>query len=44
MSGLLRLSRAAFQQKYKVGVLGASGAVGSRFCHMLQGHPWFDLV
>jgi aspartate-semialdehyde dehydrogenase len=27
-----------------VGVLGASGAVGSRFLSLLQGHPWFDVV
>ena len=31
-------------QKIKVGVLGATGAVGQRFVQMLQGHPWFELV
>lgn len=30
--------------KIKVGVLGATGAVGQRFVHMLQGHPWFELT
>ena len=30
-------------QKIKVGVLGATGAVGQRFIQMLQGHPWFEL-
>ena len=30
--------------KIKVGVLGATGAVGQRFAQMLAGHPYFDLV
>ena len=30
--------------KIKVGVLGATGAVGQRFIEMLQGHPWFELT
>jgi len=30
--------------KIRVGVLGATGAVGQRFVEMLQGHPWFELV
>lgn len=29
--------------KIRVGVLGATGAVGQRFVQMLQGHPWFEL-
>jgi aspartate-semialdehyde dehydrogenase len=28
----------------KVGVLGATGAVGQRFVLLLANHPWFDLV
>jgi aspartate-semialdehyde dehydrogenase len=28
----------------KVGVLGATGAVGQRFVQLLARHPWFDLV
>jgi aspartate-semialdehyde dehydrogenase len=32
------------QPKIKVGVLGATGAVGQRFIQMLQGHPWFELT
>jgi aspartate-semialdehyde dehydrogenase len=28
----------------KVGVLGATGAVGQRFVQLLTDHPWFDLV
>lgn len=31
-------------RKIKVGVLGATGAVGQRFVQMLQGHPWFELT
>ncbi len=30
--------------KIKVGVLGATGAVGQRFVQMLQGHPWFEMT
>jgi aspartate-semialdehyde dehydrogenase len=30
--------------KVKVGVLGATGAVGQRFVQMLQGHPWFEIT
>jgi len=29
--------------KIKVGVLGATGAVGQRFAHLLTNHPYFDL-
>ena len=31
------------EPKIRVGVLGATGAVGQRFVQMLQGHPWFAL-
>ena len=30
-------------EKIKVGVLGATGAVGQRFVQMLQNHPWFEI-
>ena len=30
--------------KIKVGILGATGAVGQRFVQMLQGHPWFEIT
>jgi aspartate-semialdehyde dehydrogenase len=30
--------------KIKVGVLGATGAVGQRFAQLLANHPYFDLV
>jgi hypothetical protein len=31
-------------KKIKVGVLGATGAVGQRFVQMLQEHPWFEIT
>lgn len=30
--------------KYRVGVLGATGAVGQRFVQILAEHPWFELT
>ena len=30
--------------KYRVGVLGATGAVGQRFIQYLENHPWFEVV
>jgi aspartate-semialdehyde dehydrogenase len=30
--------------RLKVGVLGATGAVGQRFVQLLDGHPWFELT
>jgi aspartate-semialdehyde dehydrogenase len=29
--------------KIKVGILGATGAVGQRFIQLLDGHPWFEV-
>jgi aspartate-semialdehyde dehydrogenase len=31
-------------RKLRVGVLGATGAVGQRFLRHLEGHPWFEVV
>ncbi|MCH8567059.1 MAG: aspartate-semialdehyde dehydrogenase [Balneolales bacterium] len=31
-------------EKLKVGVLGATGAVGQKFIRLLDNHPWFTLV
>ncbi len=31
-------------EKTKVGVLGATGAVGQRFIQLLEGHPYFDVT
>lgn len=30
--------------RYKVGVIGATGMVGQRFVSLLDQHPWFDLT
>src|SRR5438132_7321314 len=30
--------------KIKVGVLGATGAVGQRLVRLLDGHPWFEVA
>ncbi len=30
--------------KFKVGVIGATGMVGQRFVSLMEGHPWFDLT
>lgn len=30
--------------RIKVGVLGATGAVGQRFIQLLDGHPWFEVA
>ena len=31
-------------EKYKVGVIGATGMVGQRFVSLLEHHPWFTLT
>ena len=31
-------------EKYKVGVIGATGMVGQRFVTLLENHPWFRLT
>ncbi|HWW75406.1 MAG TPA: aspartate-semialdehyde dehydrogenase [Pyrinomonadaceae bacterium] len=31
-------------QKYRVGILGATGTVGQRFIQLLEGHPQFELT
>lgn len=30
--------------KIKIGILGATGAVGQRFVQLLAGHPWFEIA
>src|SRR3989344_8799897 len=30
--------------KIKVGILGATGAVGQRIIQLLENHPWFEVV
>jgi NADPH:quinone reductase-like Zn-dependent oxidoreductase len=31
-------------EKYKVGIIGATGMVGQRFITLLADHPWYDVV
>lgn len=31
-------------EKYRVGIIGATGMVGQRFVSLLENHPWFDVV
>lgn len=31
-------------QRLRVGILGATGAVGQRFVRLLERHPWFDVT
>lgn len=30
-------------EKYKVGILGATGTVGQKFITLLENHPWFEI-
>ena len=30
-------------QKYRVGIVGATGMVGQRFITLLENHPWFEI-
>jgi aspartate-semialdehyde dehydrogenase len=30
-------------RRYRVGILGATGTVGQRFCQLLEGHPQFEI-
>ena len=30
--------------KLRVGILGATGAVGQKFVRLLDGHPWFEVA
>ena len=32
------------ERKYRVGILGATGAVGQKFIEVLEGHPWFEIT
>ena len=32
------------ENKFRVGVIGATGMVGQRFISLLEKHPWFDVV
>ena len=30
-------------EKYRVGIIGATGMVGQRFVSLLANHPWFEI-
>src|SRR6201998_1999217 len=32
------------QNKYQIGILGATGMVGQRFIQLLEDHPWFEIT
>lgn len=32
------------QKRYNVGIIGATGMVGQRFCVLLAEHPWFNIT
>lgn len=32
------------ERKYRVGILGATGAVGQKFIEILDDHPWFEIT
>ena len=38
------LQSVCLSRKIKVGIVGATGAVGQRFISLLQGHPWFEVA
>src|SRR5262245_29213348 len=39
-----RQNNPIMNKKIKVGVLGATGAVGQKFVQLLENHPWFELT
>ena len=41
---LRQIGAALWTEELKVGVLGATGAVGQRLGRMLDGHPWFQVA
>ena len=32
------------QNRYSIGILGATGMVGQRFIQLLENHPWFEVA
>ncbi len=32
------------KERFNVGIVGATGMVGQRFIHLLEGHPWFKVT
>jgi aspartate-semialdehyde dehydrogenase len=44
VSSSSNLDHSKLQQKFRAGVLGATGAVGQRLVQLLADHPWFELT
>ena len=44
MSSAPSIGRLKLQQKFRAGVLGATGIVGQRLVQLLADHPWFELA
>ena len=44
MSSASKVDHSKLQQKFRAGVLGATGAVGQRLVQLLANHPWFELT
>ena len=40
---ITNLTMKMMAERLKVGILGATGAVGQRFIQLLEDHPWFEL-
>jgi aspartate-semialdehyde dehydrogenase len=44
VSSASHVGHSRLQQKFRAGILGATGAVGQRLVQLLAGHPWFELT
>lgn len=44
VSNATEAKRDAAQRRWRVAILGATGAVGQRLVQLLQDHPWFELA
>ena len=44
MSPAANFDHAKLEQKFRAGILGATGTVGQRLVQLLDGHPWFELT
>jgi len=44
VSSASNVDHSKLQQKFRAGILGATGAVGQRLVQLLADHPWFELT
>ncbi len=44
MSPAANFDHPKLEQKFRAGILGATGTVGQRLVQLLNGHPWFELT